>query len=139
LKQQSLVMKYSKDVVDQAVISKAIKMHEIEINILKARISPDEEGYMFALIKGDDSEVFNAISFIKKSGVSVHTPEQNLIKNDTKCTHCGACVSHCLSSAISINENTYEVMFAEDKCIGCELCIPTCPYDALSSVSEIIK
>ncbi len=58
------------------------------------------------------------------------------LKNDIKCTGCGACYNICPMEAISIKEDKhgfYKPVIEEQKCTNCGLCEKTCPLDNYNS------
>ncbi|RKY76070.1 (Fe-S)-binding protein, partial [candidate division KSB1 bacterium] len=63
--------------------------------------------------------------------VVVQSLNQDIIRNEVKCTHCGACITICPTGALAIDTVTKKVNFYNDKCIACELCIPVCPVKAM--------
>ncbi|MCE5218234.1 4Fe-4S binding protein [bacterium] len=50
---------------------------------------------------------------------------------ERKCTHCGACINVCPTTALTIDLETREVGYNSNRCIACELCVPACPYGAM--------
>jgi ferredoxin len=108
----------------------------VAVNILQASITPEEDGTMFIQVEGENAKVDGAFDYLKSAGVRIVFPAKNLIWDDAKCTHCGACVAQCLPKALFVDERTREVGYDPEKCIACELCIPACPFGALQSVTE---
>ena len=49
-----------------------------------------------------------------------------------KCTHCGLCISDCVSGCISFNDENIPKMDDEKRCISCQHCLAICPTGALS-------
>jgi len=44
-----------------------------------------------------------------------------VIRDEARCTHCGACVTVCPVEALALDPVTRKVNFDGDKCIACEL------------------
>jgi len=133
MEQRSVILNFPKESIEQPVISNVIKKFGIDINILQAKISPEEDGYMFAIIKGDAKSLKESLSYIKKLGVITKLLDDNITKDDKKCTNCGACIAHCIPGALSMDKKSYEILFETEKCIGCELCLSACAYNAITS------
>lgn len=57
-----------------------------------------------------------------------HNPETRKI-----CRHCGICVEHCPTKALSMNAQG-KVVFSNIYCIECDQCIQICPYDSSPKV-----
>jgi len=54
--------------------------------------------------------------------------------DESRCTHCGYCITHCPTDALYIaDETTREVAFNEADCIECLACIRVCPFGACAS------
>jgi carbon-monoxide dehydrogenase iron sulfur subunit len=53
-----------------------------------------------------------------------------------QCRHCdnAACVSACISGAMSKDASTGEVLVDENRCIGCATCVVACPYGTVVSL-----
>jgi Na+-translocating ferredoxin:NAD+ oxidoreductase subunit B len=51
--------------------------------------------------------------------------------NVASCVHCGACVSRCQVSAVSLTGPAGSAKIDLGRCIGCGLCVPTCPSGAM--------
>ena len=137
--QQSVILTFSKELVDKPIISKLIKSFDIEVNILQARITPKRDGNMFTILKGDKKALDSSLKYLDEMGVHIVLPVKNLGWFEEKCVHCGACVSRCISGAFSVNKQTYKVEFDSEKCIACELCIPACSFNAIESISEHLQ
>jgi Fe-S-cluster-containing dehydrogenase component len=133
---KSAILHFVGDLVDKPVLSGLIRTHDVDVNILQASITPEEDGTMFVQMEGTSENVKGAFDYLKSMGVRLIFPAKNIIWDDVKCTHCGACIGQCLPKALSLDSNTGGICFDGDKCIACELCIPACPYGALESVTE---
>ena len=133
---KSAILNFAGNLVEQPILSEMIRNHEVAVNILQASITPEEDGTMFIQVEGETPKVEGAFEYLRTVGVRIIFPAKNLIWDDTKCTHCGACVAQCLPKALSVDSTTGEVSYDCEKCIACELCIPACPFGALESVTE---
>ena len=54
----------------------------------------------------------------------------NSIKNNNNCTGCGACISKCPVSAITLKQEIqgmYRAVVNTEKCTSCGLCTSICP------------
>lgn len=134
--QKSVILHFSSDLVDKPIVNYIIKNFDVELNILQARITPEEDGTMFLLFKGETENLKKAFDYLDSIGVKTIFPHKKLAWYEDKCTHCGACVGQCLSKAFYMEPITRKVIFEEKQCIACELCIPACPFKAIASVSE---
>jgi len=129
--QKNVFLHFSQDLVDKPVISTLIRKYNVDVNILQATVTPNEEGTMFVQLIGAEEKLEHALGYLVATGVNVMVKPKRIEFHEDICTSCGACVAHCLPKALYVNEETYKVEYDDDLCIACELCIPACPYKAL--------
>ena len=139
MSQRSVILNFPKSLIDRPIISELIKRNGIEINILQAYITPEEDGRMFVIFKGKQESIDKALAYIEQIGLTAILPAQNLYWHEDLCVHCGACVGQCPSHAFTLHEESAKIEFHAPQCIACELCIPACGYGALESVREHLK
>jgi len=128
---RKMVLKFPHRLVEQPIVYRMVKDHELEFNILKAYVTPKEEGLLVLELTGEDKNFDRAISYLKKVGVSVQPLSKDIKRDEDKCTHCGACVPICPTEALVVDPKTRKVEFYNEKCIACELCIKACPPRAM--------
>ena len=126
-----IVLKFPHRLVDQPIVYKMVKDFDLQFNILKAYVTPNEEGLLVLGLTGEDKNIEKALGFVKSLGVNVQLLSKDIKRNEEKCTHCGACVPICPTEALVIDLETRRVDFYSDKCIACELCIKACPPRAM--------
>lgn len=126
-----IVLRFPSTLVEQPIVCHLVKDYDLEFNILKASVTPDEEGLLVLELKGENDNYKKGIQYLRKLGLEVQPLSQDIIRNDSRCTHCGVCVSICPAGALEIDLVTRKVYFHNDKCIACELCVPTCPPRAM--------
>ena len=137
--EKNAILTFPREVMDTPIISRLIRERDIDINILQAYITPQQDGLMHAIFSGDDASVEGALEDLRAKNVGVVLPVQNLVWAQENCVHCGACTGQCASGALSIDPVTFEVTYDKDNCIACELCIPACSYGAIESVSDHLR
>jgi L-aspartate semialdehyde sulfurtransferase ferredoxin len=125
-----LVIKYPKTLSDKPIISDLIKKYDLTINFLKANINPEMEGLLIIELIGDRCE--EGINYLNDNGISVQPLSKDIIRDEKKCTECGACVVHCPSSALHFANLNNTVDFDSEKCVACEECISICPFKAMT-------
>lgn len=129
---KKVVLHFPKTLVDKPVICQMVKKYNLEFNILKASVTPDQEGLLVLELTAKDEDMLEkAVTELKELGVSVQPLSKDVVKNENRCTHCGLCVVYCPTSALYIDDTTKEVKFEDEKCIGCELCVKICPVKAM--------
>jgi NAD-dependent dihydropyrimidine dehydrogenase PreA subunit len=128
---KKIVLRFPKRMVDRPIVYKLVKDFDLEFNILKASITPEQEGVLVLELKGNQTEYDKGIEFLIKAGVQIQSLSQDVTRNESRCTQCGACVTICPTGAFKLNPKTRLVLFDNEKCIGCGLCIPACPPHAM--------
>ncbi len=128
---KKIVLHFSKSIWDRPIVCFLSKNFDLTFNILKAEITPNEEGLMVMELTGNRQEFKRGIDYLKEHGINVQPLAQDLVRNEDRCTHCGACLAVCPTRALHVRKDTMEVVFDAAKCIGCELCIPACPPRAM--------
>lgn len=126
-----IVLHFPHRLVDKPIVYKLIKDYNLEFNILKANVTPQEEGLMVLELKGKDEDYNKGLEYLRASGVKIQPLSEDIVRNDLKCTHCGVCVPICPTQALVVDEKTRQVLFHDDKCIACELCVKICPAHAM--------
>ena len=128
---ERLVLRFPHHLVNRPIICELVRQHDLEFNILKASVTPREEGLLVVELQGEDDTYKEGIRFLTGAGVEVQPLSQDIVRNDTACIHCGACVAICPTGALAIDGLTRRVHFHDNKCIACELCVPACPPGAM--------
>lgn len=128
---KKIVLHFTKDTWDRPIVCYLSKNFELVFNILKAEVTPHEEGLVVMELSGKRQEYKRGIEYLKEQGVIIQPLSQDIIRIEDHCTHCGACVAVCPTKSLHTRKSTQEVIFDSAKCIGCELCIPACPPRAM--------
>ncbi len=126
-----VVFRYPRHLIDQPVVSHIAKTFDLDFNILRASITPESEGLMVLGLEGTPEKLSEALAWAEAQGVSLQPLEKDVVRDDERCTQCGACVVACPTGALSKDTCTQLVDFDADKCIACELCVPACPPRAM--------
>ena len=129
---KKLVLHFPRNLVDQPTISHLVKTYDLSFNILQAKVTPNEEGLMVIEFSGEESNYNNAIDYLRKLEIGVQLLEKDVRRNESRCTHCGACTVICPTGALFIDDRkNMTVAFDVSKCTGCELCVSICPPRAM--------
>lgn len=126
-----VVLHFPPRLVDQPIIYRLVKDYNLVLNILKASITPKEEGLLVLELSGAPENYETGIQYLTEAGVRIQSLGQDIIRNEARCTHCGACVAICPTGALALDPVTRRVNFYEDKCTACELCVLPCPPRAM--------
>ena len=126
-----IVLHFPHNLVDQPIVYKLVKEYNLKFNILRASVTPEEEGLLVLELIGEEKDYEQGVQYLKEVGVKVQLLSQDIIRNEEKCTHCGVCVPICPTGALVVDSLTRKVLFYNEKCIACELCIKACPVRAM--------
>ncbi|MDD2702704.1 MAG: NIL domain-containing protein [Candidatus Omnitrophica bacterium] len=126
-----IVLHFPQRLVEQPIVYKLVKDYDLKFNILKAYVTPQEEGLMVLELIGEDKDFEKGMDYLKSTGVKIQSLSEDIIRNEAKCTDCGVCVPICPAQALVIDPITRKVHFYDNKCIACELCIKICPAHAM--------
>jgi ferredoxin len=126
-----IVLHFPKRIVDRSIVCRLAKDYDLEFNILKAQVTPEEEGLMVLELGGEQSEYDKGIRYLTETGVKIQSLSQDVLRNEERCTHCGACITICPSGAFELDPVTRRVAFYNEKCVACGLCIKACPPRAM--------
>lgn len=129
-----VVLTFPQDLVDKPITYHLIKDYDLIVNILKAKVTPKEEGVLVLELEGKRLNLEEGIDYLKKSGVQIQSLIEDIKLDKKKCTHCTACITVCPTGAFILNRETMQVDFEKNKCIVCGLCINLCPYRAVEIV-----
>jgi ferredoxin len=125
------VLHFPPTATDQPVIFRLSRDYGLVFNILRASITPEEEGLMVLELSGEDSDYQRAIGYLNEMGVRIQPLVQDIRKNDEKCVDCGACVGVCPTEALVLERPSMRVIFDPEECVVCGECVPTCPVAAM--------
>ena len=126
-----IVLHFPKRLVDRPIVSRLVRDFDLEFNILKALVTPEEEGLLVLELSGEQEEYDKGIRYLTETGVKIQSLSQDVLRNEERCTHCGACITICPSGAFELDSVTRQVDFYDEKCVACGLCIKACPPRAM--------
>lgn len=123
------------DVSEKPIITYLVRDYNLEVNIYRAQVNKNEEGYMVLDISGSEENIEAGIRHLEDIRVQVSEKNKGLQWNDEICTGCGNCLTHCPTEALHIpDRSTMAVAFNDQRCIECLACIKNCPFGACTSL-----
>lgn len=136
---QRVVCYFSASQVEQPVISTLVRKYDLTVNILKADINPQKEGYLVMELSGEKNDFEAGVDYLRDVGVQVESLSQTVIWHEDQCTQCGACASFCPTGSLAVERETMEVSFDNDKCVVCGMCLDCCPTRAVELYFHIAR
>lgn len=131
---KKLMLFFPKCECEKPIIYHLVKDHNLIVNVYRAKVTPEEEGYLVLDVTGTEDDIEKGMDFVRTFDVTINTTGKGVARDEDRCTHCGQCVSHCPTGALRIeDQDTREVVYNEADCIECLACIRVCPFGACAS------
>lgn len=128
---ERIILNFTAENYDKPITYHLVKDFDLKINILRAEVTPGEEGHLLLDVAGEPEQVTAALAFLQQEGIEVVSTRRQIQVDTGRCTHCGACTAVCFSRALVLERPTWELSFHPDKCIVCGLCVQACPMRAI--------
>ncbi|HUV07815.1 MAG TPA: 4Fe-4S dicluster domain-containing protein [Spirochaetia bacterium] len=132
---KKLLLWFPRSETEKPIVYHLVKDYNLIINIFRAKVTPEEEGYLVLDVTGKEEDIERGMDFVKTFNVTINEGGRGLRWDQEKCTHCGNCVPHCPTEALAIPDRvSSRVVFRDQLCIECLSCIENCPFGACSSM-----
>jgi ferredoxin len=122
---------------EQPIIYQLIKDYDLVVNILKADINPQMEGYLVVELEGKREKYKSGVEYLKSLGIHVEPLSETVVWSEEICIQCGACPSFCPTQALDLDRETMMVSFDNSKCVICGMCLDCCPTRAIKLYFEV--
>ena len=131
---KKLMLFFPKCECEKPIIYHLVKDYNLVVNVYRAKVTPEEEGYLVLDVTGIEEDIERAMAFLKTFNASINYSGKGVTRDENSCTHCGHCITYCPTGALRIDDKTTrEVIYSEADCIECQACICVCPFGALAS------
>lgn len=131
---QKMMFFFPKCECEKPIIYHLVKDYDLVVNVFRAKVTPEAEGYLVLDLTGTQDNIARAVAFVKTFNVVVSTAGKGLTWSKERCTHCGACLTHCPTKALRLRDpGSREMLFDDEQCIECLACIRACPYGACAT------
>ena len=128
---------FHKSETEKPIVYHLVKDHNLEVNIYRAKVTPEEYGYLVLDVTGSVEDIERGLEFVRSFNVQISETDKGLNWDPVRCTSCGICLPHCPTDALHVEcVETRKVVFDSNLCIDCLSCIKNCPYGACSSIFE---
>ncbi len=130
-----LLLYFPRSETEKPIVYHLVKDYDLVINIFRAKVTPDEYGYLVLDVTGEEADIRRGLDFVRSFNVQIDESDRGLRWDERLCTHCGACLPHCPTDALHIADRaTRRLAYDGALCIACLACIANCPYGACSSI-----
>lgn len=131
---QKMFLRFPKSETEKPVVYHLVRDYGLEINIFRAQVNADDEGYLAIDVTGDEEKFVEAMEFLRSLGVLIDPINKGVRWDEAKCVHCTNCTVHCPTGALSVKDRkTMTMQFTENLCVECLNCLTNCPYGACTS------
>ena len=124
------MLKFSTNNFQEPISYELVKRFNIVPNIMQAKVNESGGGLILDL-RGEATDIEDAKAYMEGLGVLVKELEKHVDRDESRCIHCGACISVCPAKAFVLNKRTWHVKFKSDLCIACESCLTACSPRAM--------
>jgi ferredoxin len=131
MSKRKVVLNFPPHLIDQPITYRLMRDYNLIVNILRARITPNEWGRMVVELSGNGGNLEEGLSFLAETGVVVEPLDKEVRWLKERCIQCTACISPCPTHALGLDRSTMTVSFDRELCIACELCLNVCAYRAI--------
>ncbi len=130
---EKYVLGYDSGTVSEPILWKLIKDFNVQVNILKASISPGLEGSLLVELHAEqdgdgENTIEKALAWLNSIGVSCVSVAKRLSWNEDLCVDCGACSGVCFSQALTMDRESWKLHADKDTCTACGNCVKACPF-----------
>ncbi len=123
-----LLITFSRKDVKQPLIAQTVKDTGVLINVERAFVESNGGELLISIPDKDAKIVTDAM---EKAGARVKQIEDSVIRDESECVNCGACISVCPQDVLYFDE-TWTLCVDTSKCVLCGKCVDACPHQALS-------
>ena len=121
---QKLMLWFPKCECEKPIIYHLVRDYDLIVNVLRAKVTPEEEGYLVLDVTGTEQSIQDAMAYIRTFNVTVNLSGKGVTWDEDRCTGCGNCLTHCPTDALRVPDRaTMAVAFNESKCVECLACI----------------
>ncbi|HOT07529.1 MAG: Ferredoxin [Methanosaeta sp. PtaB.Bin039] len=124
-----LLLRVAPGIVRKPLIASVILETGALVNIERASIDAVSGEIVLDVSQEKCRQVKDAL---ERLGVDVILLEIPVIRDDSECVHCGACVAICPTGTFHFED--WRVVGEPGRCVQCGACVTACPHRALRLV-----
>ncbi len=130
-----ILLSFPRSETEKPIVYNLVKNYDLVINIFRAKVTPEEYGYLVLDVSGTDENISKGMEYVRTFNVEISDTGAGLSWDESRCTSCGNCLTHCPTGALRImDQRTRRIGFSASECIDCLSCLKNCPFGACSSL-----
>ena len=87
----------------QPVVCRLVKDFGLTFNIIRASVSPGQEGLLVLELSGERKNYDKGIKYLKETGIEIQSLSQDVVRDEVKCTHLEPVLPFVLPGPLSWN------------------------------------
>ena len=116
---KKLVLSFPPHLIGQAITYRLITDYGLVVNILRARITPQEWGSMVLELGDGNERLAEAVAFLMELGVGVEPLSKEVRWHEERCIHCTACTGPCPYSGVGGSRPRQHEGFLRPRALHC--------------------
>ena len=128
-------LRFSPTLVEQPIVSKLVRIYDVDINILNADVASGRGGKLIVELSGSEEALIQSVSYLNEIGIVVSEMVTELTFAEKECIHCGACTAVCSPRALTLDTDAH-LVFDVSLCVVCGLCVQACPLRLFAVTDE---
>ncbi len=125
-----LLRRFSTHLHDTPYTAEVILETGAKINIDRANVDAVRADLIIDVPK---DKVERVAELFREKGIEVKELMKLIAWDETRCVHCGACISVCPTGVFKF-DSSWNICVDDEKCVRCEVCVKACPLGALACV-----
>ncbi|MHC4316649.1 MAG: NIL domain-containing protein, partial [Planctomycetota bacterium] len=89
---KKLMLFFPKCECEKPIIYHLVKDHNLIVNVFRAKVTPEEEGYLVLDVTGTEKDIQQGMAFVKTFNVDINYTGKGVTRDEDGCTHCGHCI-----------------------------------------------
>ncbi len=132
---KKVLLHFPRSETEKPIVYHLVRDHSLMVNIFRAKVTPEEDGYLVLDISGAEEDIGRGIEYARSVGIQVDETSIGVTWDEARCTQCGNCLPHCPSRALHVADpGSRRVAFDAGLCVECLGCLPNCPFGACTSL-----
>lgn len=132
---KKVLVRFPPSKAELPVVYHLVKDYDLLVNILRAAVSADQDGYLALDVSGSDQDIQRGMDFIRQANLKVDETTIGVTWDADRCSECGNCLPHCPTHALYISDSAHRrIRFDPGLCVECLSCLANCPFGACTSV-----